>query len=177
MPPAAFHYNCRRSCTDTVFPLGSLVNPTGLTEGSRWSFGAKKETTTGKLRCRWTHPGGVPDRSDSSPAIPWPAVWHPFGMRTDRPLRTGGRSPCWPPGTTDRLPAANPNGLGEDVGVAGYCQHIGQPTLMPNKLWVVTSPKGEGWGEGEQAVRLSGLSDEVASFTTALIAPSIRTRL
>ena len=40
-----------------------LVNsqPGGLAEGSRWSFRAQGETTTGKPRRMAEHPGGVPD--------------------------------------------------------------------------------------------------------------------
>jgi hypothetical protein len=43
--------------------LNLLVNsqPGGLAEGSRWSFRAQGETTTGKPRRMAEHPGGVPD--------------------------------------------------------------------------------------------------------------------
>ena len=43
--------------------LNLLVNsqPGGLAEGSRWSFRAQGETTTGKPRWMAEHPGGVPD--------------------------------------------------------------------------------------------------------------------
>jgi len=41
-------------------PVGANSQPGGLAEGSRWSFRAQGETTTGKPR-RIAHPGGVPD--------------------------------------------------------------------------------------------------------------------
>jgi hypothetical protein len=47
--------------TESRSPVGANSQPGGLREGSRWSFRAHGETTTGKPRRMAEHPGGVPD--------------------------------------------------------------------------------------------------------------------
>ena len=134
----------RLSCASVGcrFPLGSPVNPAGLPAGSRSSFGAKGKRPPGScLACRRT-PAGC-QTSVLTPAGIWPTVWHPSRMRTDRPLGTGGRSPCSAPGTTTgyrlpTLPGWVPAWAVRAAASSDPCQR------KRNRLWGMLSPKGEG---------------------------------
>ena len=80
-----------RTCAKTSSPL---LQPEGLTDSSRWSFGGKGGTTTGKCRLALLHPGGVPETNLIQPGDNGSGT--PAGVQPIYAPCPGGRAP-FPP--------------------------------------------------------------------------------
>src|ERR1051325_7951963 len=80
-----------RTCARTNSPL---LQPEGLTESSRWSFGGNGGTTAGNCSFARLHPGGVPETDLVQPGDNGSGT--PAGVQPTCAPYPGGRAP-FPP--------------------------------------------------------------------------------